>query len=54
MIVKELICNNKIKLFTSISESVITITVTNIPNNIIKQNYGTIKTFKVLVIVKKK
>ena len=47
----------KIKLFTSISKSVVTyiiITVTNISNNTIKQYYGIIKTFKVLVIVKKK
>ena len=44
------------KFFTSISKSVvtyITITVTNISNNTIKQYYGTIKTFKVLVIAKK-
>ena len=43
--------------FTSISKSVvtyITITVTNISNNTIKQYYGITKTFKVLVIVKKK
>ena len=47
----------KIKFFTCISESVvtyITITVTNISNNTIKQYYSIIKTFKVLVIVKKK
>ena len=47
----------KVNFVTSISKSVviyITITVTNIPNNIIKQYYGTIETFKVLVIAKKK
>ena len=47
----------KNQIFTSISKSVVTyinITVTNISNNIIKQYYGIIKTFKVLVIVKKK
>ena len=47
----------KIKFFTSISKSVVayrTITVTNISNSIIKQYYGIIKLFKVLVIVKKK
>ena len=32
----------------------ITLTLANISNNIIKQNYGIIKTFKVLLIVKKK
>ena len=49
--------NKKSIFFTSISKSVviyITITVTNIPNNIIKQYYGIIKAFKVLVFVKKK
>ena len=49
--------NKKSIFFTSISKSVviyITITVTNIPNNIIKQYYGIIKAFKVLVIFKKK
>ena len=41
----------KIKLFTSNSKSVVTyITITNISNNIIKQYYCIIKTFKVLVI----
>ena len=48
--------NNKIKFFTSISESVVTcinVAVTNISNNIIEHYYGIIKTFKVLVIVKK-
>ena len=43
--------------FTSISKSVITyitLTVTNISNTITKQNFGIIKTFKVLVIVNKK
>ena len=43
--------------FTSISKSVITyitFTVTNISNTITKQNFGIIKTFKVLVIVNKK
>ena len=57
LIVKELLCNKKIKFFASISKSVvtyITITVANISNNTIKQYYGTAKTFKVLVIVKKK
>ena len=57
LIVKELLYINKIKLFTSISNSVvtyITLTVTNISNNIIKQYYGITKMFKVLVIVKKK
>ena len=54
IIVKELLYNNKINFFTSISKSVITITVTNISNNIIKQNCGIIKTFKILVLVKKK
>ena len=57
LIVKELLYNNKIKFFTSISKSVviyINITVTKISNNIIKQYYGTVKMFKVLVIVKKK
>ena len=47
----------KNQIFTSISKSVVTyinITVTNISNNIIKQYYGIIKTFKVLVIVAKK
>ena len=56
-IVKELLYNNKIKFFTSISKSIatyITITVTYISNNIIKQYYGIIKNFKILVIVKKK
>ena len=54
LIVKELLYNYK--FFTSISKSVvtyITITVNNISNNTIKQYYGIIKTFKVLVIVKK-
>ena len=43
--------------FTSISKSFVTYitsTVTNISNNIMKQNYGIRKTFKVKVIVKKK
>ena len=43
------------KLFASISKSIvtyITITLTNISNNKIKQYYDIIKTFKVLVIVK--
>ena len=56
LIVKELLYN-KNQFFTFISESFvtyITITVTNISNNIIKQYYGIIKLFKVLVIVKKK
>ena len=48
----------KNQICTSISESNVTctyinITVTNISNNIIKQYYGIVKTFKVLVIVKK-
>ena len=50
LIVKEL-------LSTSISKSVITyitLTKTNISNNIMKQYYGILKTLKVLVIVKKK
>ena len=57
LIVKELLYNNKIKFFTSTSKSVvtyITIAVTNISNHIIKQHYGIKKSFKVLVIVKKK
>ena len=57
LIVKELLYNNKINFFASISKSVvtyITIAVTNISNNIVKQYYGIIKTFKVLAIVKKK
>ena len=57
LIVKKLLYNKKSIFFTSISKSVviyITITVTNIPNNIIKQYYGIIKAFKVLVFVKKK
>ena len=56
LIVKELLYN-KNQFFTSISKSVVTyinITVTNISNNIIKQYYGMIKMFKVLVIVRKK
>ena len=55
LIIKELLYNQN-QIFTSISKSVVTymnITVTNISNNI-KQYYGIIKTFKVLVIVKKK
>ena len=47
----------KNQIFTSISKSVVTyinIAVTNISNNIIKHYYGIMKTFKVLVIVKKK
>ena len=47
----------KNQIFTSISKSVVTyrnITVINISNNIIKQYYGIIKTFKALVIDKKK
>ena len=47
----------KLKFFTYISKSVVTyiiITVTNISNSTVKQYYGIIKTFKVLVIVKKK
>ena len=48
----------KNQICTSISKSNVTctyinITVTNISNNIIKQYYGIVKTFKVLVIVKK-
>ena len=57
LIVKELLYNNKIKFFTSTSKSVVTyltIAVTNISNHIIKQHYGIKKSFKVLVIVKKK
>ena len=57
LIVKELPCNKKIKSFTSISKTFITyitITVTNISNNIIKPYYGIIKLFQVLIIVKKK
>ena len=57
LIFKELLYNKKISFFTSISKSFVTymaITVTNISNNIIKQYYGIIKLFKVLVIVKKK
>ena len=57
LIVKDLLYNSKINFFTSILQSVvtyITIVVTNISSNIIKQYYGIIKTFKVLVIVKKK
>ena len=49
LIVKELLYINKINCFTSISKSVVTyifLTVTNISNNIIKQYYGIIKTFK--------
>ena len=56
LIVKGLLYN-KNQIFTSISKSVVTyinITVTNISNNIIKQYYSITKTFKVLVIVKKK
>ena len=47
----------KNQIFTSVSKSVVTyinIAVTNISNNIIKHYYGIMKTFKVLVIVKKK
>ena len=54
--VKELLFNKKSN-FTSISKSVVTyinITVTNMSDNVLKQCYGIIKTFKVLVIVKKK
>ena len=57
LIVKEVLYINKIKFCTSISKTVITyitLTVINISNNLIKQYYGIIKTFKVLVIVKKK
>ena len=57
LIVKELLCINKIEFFTSLSKSAvthITLIVTNVSNNIIKQYYGVIKTFKVLVFVKKK
>ena len=46
----------KSNFFTSISKSVITyitLTVTNISNNMIKQYYGIVKTFKALVIVKR-
>ena len=56
-IAKELRYVNKITFFTFISKSVltyITLTVSNITNNIIKQYFGIIKTFKVLLIVKKK
>ena len=56
LIFKELLYNKKSN-FTSISKSVLTyinITVTNISNNVIKQCYGIIKTFKILVIVEKK
>ena len=55
LIVKELLYDKK--GFTSISKSVvtyITITVTNISNNIIKQYWDILKTFKVVVVVKKK
>ena len=57
LIVKEMLYNKKSIFFSSISNSVvtyITITVTNISNNIIKQYYSIIKMFKVLVVVKKK
>ena len=54
LIPKELFYNNKIKFFTSIFVTYITIAVTNILINITKQCYGIIKTFKVLLIVKKK
>ena len=43
--------------YASISKSVVTymtLIITNISNNIIKQYYGIIKAFKLLVIVKKK
>ena len=53
LIVKELLYNKN----TYISKSVvtyITITVTNMSNNTIKQYYRVIKTLKVLVIAKKK
>ena len=43
--------------YASISKSVVTymtLFITNISNNIIKQYYGIIKAFKLLVIVKKK
>ena len=57
LIVKELLYNKKPNFFTSISKifvTCITITVTNISDNIIKQYYGIIKLLIVLVIVKKK
>ena len=57
LIVKELLYNKRLKFFTFFSKSFITyitITVTNISNSIIKQYYGIIKLFKVLVIAKKK
>ena len=47
----------KNQIFTSILKSVVTyiyVTVTTISNNMIKQYYSIIKTFKVLVIFKKK
>ena len=54
--VKELLYNkNQIFTFTSKSTATyINITLTNISYDIIKQYYGIIKTFKVLVIIKQK
>ena len=55
--VKELFYIDKIQFFTAVSKSIITyitLIVSNISNNIIKQYYRIIKTFKVLIIVKKK
>ena len=54
LIVKELPCIKKIQFWTTISKNVnITLTVTDISNNVTKQNYNVIKTFKVLIIAKK-
>ena len=57
LIVKELLYINKIQFFHcpfKKFDNLINLTLTEISNNIIKQYYGMTKTFKVLVIVKKK
>lgn len=56
LIVKELPCIKKIQFWTTISKNVvyyITLTVTDISNNVTKQNSNEIKIFKVLIIVQK-
>ena len=55
LIVKELLYNNKIQFFTTISKSfVLQISMTNISNKIIKWYYGIRQTIKDLITVKKK
>ena len=58
LIVKELLYNKKSQFFyfyfKKYRNYYITVTITNVSNNIIKQYYGIINLFKVLVIVKKR